>query len=101
MRGSVHRVSINAPPAVSILNLKLLLGRSEAHLDLDLGENEVHIDGGEAAVEQLAVAAQLAELGAVHVIHRLHRSSPQTTDSRLCSNPHPHLGLPFWIGKDN
>ena len=42
-----------------------------ARLDFGLCKDEVHVDGGEVAAEQLAVPAELAELGAVHLVHVL------------------------------
>ena len=46
-------------------------GGAGARLDFGLCEDEVHVDGGEVAAEQLAVPAELAELGAVHLVHVL------------------------------
>lgn len=50
------------------------LSRKGGGTDLDfcLGKYEIHVGRGEGPVQQLAVSAQFAELGTVHVLHVLH-----------------------------
>ena len=46
--------------------------RVRQHLCLGFGEHQIHINGCEVSIQELAIPTKLAELCAVHLIHVLH-----------------------------